>query len=214
MSVAVCASGHEWSRVRAQATKRDAGIVRRAAPTGVVARVTLAAVVVASEPLTRYAIARTVEERFGGERGVLRTRLRHAHEQVPALEDAGLIRVVGTVPSRVGGEPTALFAATQAGVEDWRGFVASPITMPDAMTGALTRLKAVRQGDYATMLDIVDRCEELLQRMLHQSVDPGQPEVVADRLALLWNRRELVAQLQWCQHARDHIADEMAGGRP
>lgn len=182
--------------------------MRRAAPTGVVARVTLATVVVAPAPLTRYAIARTVEERFGGEHGVLRTRLQHAHELVPKLERAGLIRVVGSEPTR----GTALLAATPAGVEDWRSWLAEPITMPDAMTRVLTRLKGVRPGDYATMLLLIDRYEALLQRMVHQSVDPGQPAIVTDRLALLWNRRELVAQLQWCQHARDHLADAMPGG--
>ncbi len=183
--------------------------MRRAAPSGIVARVTLATVVVAPEPLTRYAVARTVEERFGGESGVLRTRLQHAFELVPKLEEAGLIRVVGTAPSR----GTALLAATQAGVEDWREWLAGPIAMPDAMTGALSRLKAVRPGDYATMLQIIDRYEALLQRMVHQAVDPGEPESVADRLALLWNRRELVAQLQWCQHARDDLYERMGERR-
>jgi len=186
--------------------------VKRAAPTGVVARVTLATVVVAPEPLTRYAIARTVEERFGGEHGVLRTRLRHAHNQVPALEEAGLIRVVDSVPTRPGRAPTPLFGATQAGVEDWRAWLAEPIAMPDAMTATLTRLKSVRPGDYATMLHIIDRYEALLQRMVQQAVDPGRPEIVTDRLALLWSRRELVAQLQWCQHARDDIHEDMTGG--
>lgn len=181
--------------------------MKRAAPTGVVARVTLATVVVAPEPLTRYAVARTVEERFGGEHGVLRTRLQHAFDQVPKLQRAGLIRVVGTEPSR----GTNVLAATQAGVEDWRSWLAEPIMMPGAMTAALTRLEAVRPGDYATMLQIIDRYEALLQRMVHQAVDPGQPEIITDRLALLWNRRELVAQLQWCQHSRDHIHEAMTG---
>jgi hypothetical protein len=79
------------------------------------------------------------------------------------------------------------------------------------MTAALTRLKAVRPGDYATMLQIIDRYEALLQRMVHQAVDRGQPETITDQLALLWNRRELVAQLQWCQHSRDHIHEAMTG---
>lgn len=187
--------------------------MRRAAPSGVVARVTLATVVVAPEPLTRYAIARTVEERFGGETGVLRTRLRHAYGQVPVLEKTGLIRIVGHVPTRPGREPTPLLAATQAGVEDWRAWLASPITMPDAMTGALSRLKAVRPGDFATMLQIIDRYEALIRRMVHQAVEPGEPESVADRLALLWNKRELVAQLQWCQHARDDLYERMGSER-
>jgi hypothetical protein len=186
--------------------------VNTAAPSGVVARVTLATVVLAPEPLTRYAISRRVEARFGGEHGVLRTRLQHAYDLVPRLKHAGLIRVVGTVPTRPGREPTDLLAATQAGVEDWRAWLASPITMPDAMTGALSRLYAVRPSDYATMLSIIDRYEAMLQRIVQQAADPGEPEGVADRIGLLWNRRQLVAQLQWCQHARDVIHEAMTGG--
>lgn len=183
----------------------------KAAPSGVVARVTLATVVLAPEPLTRYAIARTVEERFGGEHGILRTRLQHAYDVVPSLKDAGLVRVVGSVPTRPGRDPTALLAATQAGVEDWRAWLTGPIAMPDAMTGALSRLYAARAVYHATMLSIVDRYEAMLQRIVQHAVDPGEPAGLADRIGLLWNRRQLVAQLQWCQHARDVIHEAMAG---
>lgn len=194
----------------------DTGIVKRAAtgaPSGVVARVTLATIVVAPEPLTRYAAASAVEERFGGPNGVLRTKHSGAYAQVPLLRQAGLIRVVGEVPTQ-GGEPTELWAATSAGVEEWRSWLASPITMPDAMTVAMTRLKAARPNDYTTMLNIIDRFEALLQLMVHQAVDPRGREGVTDRIALLWNKRQLVAQLQWCQHSRDVIHEEMGGGRP
>lgn len=178
---------------------------------GVVARVTLATVVLAPEPLTRYAVARTVEERFGGENGILRTKLQHAYDQVPALEKAELIRVVGRVPTRSGKERTSLLAATQAGVENWREWLASPITMPDAMTGALARLHAARPGDYRTMIDIIDRYETMLQRIVQQATDPGAPEDIVDRVRLVWNKRELVAQLQWCQHSRDIFHEAMLG---
>jgi hypothetical protein len=171
----------------------------------------LATIVLAPEPLTRYAVARKVEERFGATSGILRTRTQHAYDLVPKLREAGLVRVVGTVPTRPGKDPTDLLAATQAGVADWREWLAGPITMPDAMTRALSRLYAVRRGDYATMLAIIDRYEATLQAVVQHAVDPGSPPDVADRIGLLWNRRELVAQLQWCQHARDEIYEEMSG---
>ncbi|MGB2711725.1 MAG: hypothetical protein WBC33_09425 [Conexibacter sp.] len=145
---------------------------------------------------------------------MLRTKLQHAYDQVPGLERAGLIRVVGTAPTRAGKERTSLLAATQAGVQDWRAWLASPITMPDAMTGTLSRLYAVRAGDYATMIGIVDRYEALLQRMVQDAVDPGRPEDVVDRVRLHSNNRLLVAQLQWCQHARDEFLDAAGGERP
>ena len=172
---------------------------------------TLATIVLAPEPLTRYGVARAVEARFGGESGILRTRRQHAYDLVPKLMEAELIRTVGTVPTRPGKEPTDLLAATSAGVADWREWLAGPITMPDAMTRALSRLYAVRRGDYATMLAIVDRYEATLQAVVQHAVDFGSPADVADRIGLLWNRRELVAQLQWCQHARDEIYEEMSG---
>lgn len=165
----------------------------------------------APEPLTRYAVGRTVETRFGAASGILRTRLQHAYDLVPKLLEAELIRVVGTVPTRPGREPTDLLAATPTGVEDWRSWLAGPITMPDAMTKALSRLYAVRRGDYATMLAIIDRYEATLQAVVQQAIDLGHPADVADRIGLLWNRRELVAQLQWCQHARDVIYEEISG---
>ena len=171
---------------------------------------TLATIVVAPESLTRYAVGRRVEARFGAASGILRTRFQHAYDLVPKLLDAELIRVVGTRPTRPGKEPTHLYAATQAGVADWREWLAAPITMPDAMTRALSRLYAVREGDYATMLAIIDRYEATLQAAVQQAVDLGPPADVADRIGLLWNRRELVAQLQWCQHARDIVYEEMS----
>jgi hypothetical protein len=186
-------------------------MVSRAAPSGVVARVTLATVVLAPEPLTRYAIARTVEARFGSESGPLRTKSQGAYDQVPGLQQAGLIHTVGTVRARPSGKPTALWAATKTGVEAWRGWLTSPIAMPDAMTEALSRLYAVRAGDYATMVSIIDRLEAVLQRTVHDAVEPETPEAVADRIGLLWNRRQLVAQLQWCQHARDILQEAMTG---
>jgi hypothetical protein len=189
-------------------------VVNRAAPSGVVARVTLATIVLAPEPLTRYAVGRAVETRFGATSGLLRTRFQHAYDLVPKLMDAELIRAVGTVPTRPGREPTDLLAATPAGVADWRAWLAGPIKMPDAMTGALSRLYAVRRGDYTTMLAIIDRFEATLQAFVQYAVDPEPPADVADRIGLLWNRRELVAQLQWCQHARDEIHEEMWGTQP
>ena len=178
---------------------------------GVVARVTLATVVLAPEPLTRYAIARRVEARFGGANGILRTKLNHAYDVVPGLEADGLIRVVGEAKTLTGREPTKLFAATAAGVADWRGFLAEPITMPDAMRRALSRLYSVRHGDFAMMLAIIDRFEALLQQIVHQAVDPGTPEELVDHMSVMWSRRLLVAQLQWCQHARDAVNEAMAG---
>lgn len=175
---------------------------------------TLATIVVAPEPLTRYAVGRRVEARFGAASGLLRTRSQHAYDLVPKLLEAELIRVVGTVPTRPGNEPTYLYAATQAGVADWREWLSGPITMPDAMTRALSRLYAVRRGDYATMLAIIDRYEATLQAVVQQATDPGDAADVADRIGLLWNRRELVAQLQWCQHARDVIYEAMAEREP
>ena len=175
---------------------------------------TLATIVLAPEPLTRYAVARAVEARFGAASGILRTRMQHAYDLVPKLKDAELIRVVGAVPTRPGREPTDLLAATQTGVEDWRAWLAGPITMPDAMTRALSRLYAVRKRDYATMVAIIDRYEATLQAVVQQAIDPGDPADIADRIGLLWNRRELVAQLQWCQHARDVIYEEMSERDP
>lgn len=171
---------------------------------------TLATIVVSPESLTRYGVGRRVEARFGATSGILRTRFQHAYDLVPKLLEAELIRVVGTVPTRPGKEPTHLYAATPAGVADWREWLAGPITMPDAMTRALLRLYAVRKGDYATMLAIIDRYEATLQAIVQQATDPGDAADVADRIGLLWNRRELVAQLQWCQHARDVIYEAMA----
>jgi hypothetical protein len=157
--------------------------------------------------MTRYQIGRAVESRFGGT-GILRPTLQNVHSLVPKLRDAGLIRDVGMVRT-LAGERTPLLAATPAGVEDWRVFLAGPITMPDGMRRALSRLYAVRPGDYPTMLSIVDRFEATLQRAIHYGVDPAEPEGFVDRLGLLWNRRDLVAQLQWCQHARDEILEAM-----
>lgn len=171
----------------------------------------MATIVLAPEPLTRYAVGRTVEERFGGEQGVLRTKMQHAFDQVPSLERAGLIRAVGKVPVRGGRDETSLLAATQAGVKDWRGWLASPIRMPGGMKDTLIRLKAVRPADYATMVQIVDRFEATLQRTVQQAIDPGEPDDIPDRVGLLWNKRELVAQLQWCQHSRDIFHEAMGG---
>jgi len=163
---------------------------------------------VSPEPLTRYAIARIVEERFGGESGILRTKLQHAYEEVPALAKAGLIRAVASVPTHSGGT-TSVWGATQGGVIDWRTWLTEPITMPEAMTGVLARLRACRPGDYPMMLGIVDRYEAMLQQIPQRAVDPRGPLDVHQRVLMAWSKRDLVAQLQWCQHSREIFLEEM-----
>ena len=172
IAVYVCETVRPSSRVRRRSLFGDAGVVSKAAPSGVVARVTLATIVLAPEPLTRYAVAPHGRDAVRCRERDPAHRLQHAYDLVPKLMDAELIRVVGTVPTRPGKEPTRPLAATQAGVADWREWLGGPITMPDAMTRALSRLYAVRRGDYATMLAIIDRYEATLQAVVQQADGP------------------------------------------
>lgn len=165
----------------------------------------LAGVVLSPEPLTRWGVGQAVGVRF--EDVLPSWDPSHAYGHVRTLVRADLV-----VP--FGDKRQPRLRASSAGVGTWRGWLASPIDPRSALRDALARLRACREHDYATMLAIIDRYEATLQAVVQQASDPGDPADVADRIGLLWNRRELVAQLQWCQHARDVIYEEMPGREP
>jgi hypothetical protein len=161
----------------------------------------LAQIVLGELPMTRNAIGMAVATRYAV---VFNSWQRqHAYEHVAALRRAELVTPADAVrPAR--------YRATAAGVAAWRAWLVSPIEQRLPIRDALTRLHSARPGDHATMLRIVALCEERLFAAA-EGMRISQPgEDLVQQLARDAQRTRIVAELQWCQDARDEIAEQAA----
>lgn len=158
----------------------------------------LAQIVLSDLPMTRNAIGMAVGERYAAVFSSWQRQ--HAYEHVAALRRAELV-----VPADAG-RPTR-YRATADGVAAWRAWLVSPIERRLAIRDALTRLHSVRPGDHAAMLRIVDLCEQRLHAEAAALRVPPRDEDVARRLARDAQRARILAELQWCQDARDELAE-------
>ncbi|MBB4660797.1 hypothetical protein [Conexibacter arvalis] len=160
----------------------------------------LAQIVLSELPMTRNAIGMSVATRYAVVFSSWQRQ--HAYEHVAALRRAELV-----MPADAG--KPARYRATAAGVAAWRAWLVSPIEQRLPVRDALTRLHSTRAGDHATMLRIVDLCEERLCAAAEGLRGPQPGADLVQRLARDALRTRIVAELQWCQDARDGIAEQV-----
>lgn len=160
----------------------------------------LAQIVLSELPMTRNAIGMSVATRYAVVFSSWQRQ--HAYEHVAALRRAELV-----MPADAG--KPARYRATAAGVAAWRAWLASPVEQRMPIRDALTRLHSARPGDHATLLRVVDLCEARLRASAEalRVLEPGTDLV--QRLARDAQRTRIVAELQWCQDARDAIAEQV-----
>lgn len=159
----------------------------------------LAQIVLSDQPLTRNAIGMSVATRYAAVFSSWQRQ--HAYEHVAALRRAELvIPADGSKPSR--------YRATAAGVAAWRAWLASPIEPRMPIRDALTRMHSVRRRDGAMLLRIVDLCEERLRSAAEAARLTVPDADLVERLARDAQRARIMAELQWCQDARDVVAEE------
>lgn len=161
----------------------------------------LAQIVLAESPMTRNAIGMSVATRYAVVFSSWQRQ--HAYEHVAALRRAELV-----VPADTG-KPSR-YRATAAGVAAWRAWLTGPIEQRLPIRDALTRLHSARPSDHATMLRIVDLCEAQLRTAAEVMRIPQPGADLVQRLARDAQRVRIVAELQWCQDARDGIAEQAA----
>jgi hypothetical protein len=159
----------------------------------------LAQIVLSELPLTRNAIGMAVATRYAVVFSSWQRQ--HAYEHVAALRRAEFV-----IPAD--GAKPARYRATAAGVAAWRAWLLAPIEQRLPLRDALTRLHSVRPGDHATMLRIVDLCEARLRASAEALRIPQPGADLVQRLARDAQRTRIVAELQWCQDARDGIAEQ------
>jgi hypothetical protein len=159
----------------------------------------LAQIVLGELPMTRNAIGMAVATRYADVFSSWQRQ--HAYEHVAALRRAELVMPAdASRPAR--------YRATAAGVAAWRAWLVSPIEQRLPVRDALTRLHSARAGDHATMLRIVELCEERLVAAA-EGLGAARPDAdMVRRLARDAQRARIVAELQWCQDARDEIAEQ------
>jgi hypothetical protein len=155
----------------------------------------LAGVVLSPEPLTRWRLGQAVGLRF--EDVFASWDPSHAYGHVRTLARAQLVVPIGGSRPRL--------RATPAGVESWRGWLASPIDPRTPVRDALARLRSCRDQDYATMLAVIDRCEQQLQRAL-EAPAPLRDGSLTAQLVRNAQRNRAAADLRWCLDARAEIA--------
>lgn len=161
----------------------------------------LAQIVLSEVPMTRNAIGTSMAARYAVVFSSWQRQ--HAYEHVAALRRAELVMPAdASKPSR--------YRATAAGVAAWRAWLAAPIEPRLTVRDTLTRLHSVRPGDHVTMLKIVDLCEARLRTAAEALSFPQPSEDLVQRLARDAQRTRIVAELQWCQDARDGIAEHAA----
>lgn len=160
----------------------------------------LAGVVLSPEPLTRWGVGQAVGVRF--EDVLSSWDPSHAYGHVRTLVRAELV-----VP--FGNKRQPRLRASSAGIGTWREWLTSPIDPRIPLRDALARLRACRAHDYATMLAIIDLCEEQLQRMLELPVTSEDIPLTAQLVRNAKGNRA-VADLRWCHDARDEIAARAA----
>jgi len=161
----------------------------------------LAQIVLSELPMTRNAIGMSVATRYAVVFSSWQRQ--HAYEHVAALRRAELV-----MPADAG--KPARYRATAAGVAAWRAWLVSPMERRMTIRDALTRLHSARPGDRATMLRIVDLCEARLRAVAAALSAPAPETPLVQRLARDAERTRIVAELQWCQDARDAIVEETA----
>lgn len=161
----------------------------------------LAQIVLSELPMTRNAIGTSIAVRYAVVFGSWQRQ--HAYEHVAALRRAELVITAdASKPSR--------YRATAAGVAAWRTWLGAPIEPRLTIRDTLTRLHSVRRGDHATMLRIVDLCEARLRTAAEALNVPQPGEDLVQRLARDAQRARIVAELRWCQDARERIAEHAA----
>jgi hypothetical protein len=155
----------------------------------------LAGVVLSPEPLTRWRLGQAVGLRF--EDVFASWDPSHAYGHVQTLVRTRLVVPIGGSRPRL--------RASAAGVESWRGWLASPIDPRIPLRDALARLRSCRDRDYTTMLAVIDLCEEQLQRVLELPAPLSDGSLTA-QLVRNAQRNRAAADLRWCFDARDEIA--------
>lgn len=102
------------------------------------------------------------------------------------------------------------YRALGAGVEEWRAWLASPLEYDYALQQVLTRLRAVRRGDWDTMLGILDRFDDVIRHVQERDAPRtrGYDELL-DGLVDDFDVAHLDAALTWSERARDRIERRM-----
>lgn len=156
----------------------------------------LAGVVLSAEPVTRFSLGQAVGQRYAGV--LVSWDAKHCYEHVRVLAGARLV-----VPMSARKPPR--YRASPEGVEAWRAWLVSPISNREPLRDALARLRSCRDRDFTTMTVVVDLLEEAMLRVLEQPAVPAESPLTA-LLAHAAQRNSAVANLRWCQEARDEIA--------
>lgn len=160
-----------------------------------VRKAVLAEVVLSYVPRTRLGYANGFGERFGD---LVSWDDSHIYGHFDVLARQRLV-----VPLNKRKKPP--YRASAEGVEEWRRQLRGPIDPNQPVRDAMMRLRSCRRDDLATMLAIVDLCEEQLEGTFEEPVAVEDESPFAFRLTRTGIRMRTVAELRWCQRARDEI---------
>lgn len=177
---------------------------------------------VLQRPGNGYEIGRRFVSRYGA---FFRSSQRHIYSSLERLEQQGLIEATPADGPPHDGGPG--FRATASGARAYKAWLLGGFDDPYAYTGAwfatvdpgevrrelLVRWISIRPDDRQSMLELLDRHEEIVLRMATRA--PIVLDSVVDQLAL--DERELTIQslLRWITLARERLrAAERAELRP
>jgi DNA-binding PadR family transcriptional regulator len=169
--------------------------------------------VVIERPGHGYDIAVRVVSRFSP---VYRTRVQNVYTNLKRLRAGGLVEPMACdldeSPDLHAQPRGATLRATAAGARTFREWLATPIPPHEARRELFTRLRALREDDYGTMLLLIHRYRDaVLGSLGFASI--GVPLTVVDDLAREDHEASIEAQLRWADAAQEKL-ERLVAVRP
>jgi DNA-binding PadR family transcriptional regulator len=168
--------------------------------------------VVLDTPSHGYDVCARFEDRF---QGLFRSSAPHVYRSLGALEHAGHVRAA-ELPEAQGRGLTPLelrrkcfWLTTPQGARTVTTWLGASIPPDDARRELWIRLRAVRPGDHAAMLGLLDRYEEAILRSV--GYVRALPEAtLIEELAREDHEAFVEAQLRWLPGAREKLRERAA----
>jgi len=152
-------------------------------------------------------------ERYYG--GLFRSQVQHIYKCLDRLEEQGKVESIDVGPEVPGGlrrsnrQPKCIYRGTPEGAEANRIWLFGPIPPDQARRELWIRMRSVRTGDFAMMLQLLDRFEQAVLGSIAFVIDPRGGSLL-DEMAQEDHETTIESQLRWIESAREKIHHHIA----
>jgi DNA-binding PadR family transcriptional regulator len=152
-------------------------------------------------------------ERYYG--GLFRSQVQHIYKCLDRLEEQGKVESIDVVPAVPEGrrpsnrQPKCIYRGTPKGADANLTWLLGQIPSDEARRELWIRMCSVRAGDFAMMLQLLDRYEQAVLASIAFVIDPGRGSLL-DEIAQEDHETTIEAQLRWIESAREKIHHQIA----